>query len=70
MKIIIARHAEPDYIHDTITEKEKGGGAARKTAFTNQNRRDLCIAPWPRKRHGGKYFAGNRHAGAGTGLAA
>lgn len=53
MRILIVRHGDPDYEIDSLTEK--GWGEARASGGASgfgENRRLLCITPWPGEGHG------------------
>ena len=45
MKIIIARHAEPDYIHDTITEKGKKEAALLAKRLSQIKIDEIYVSP-------------------------
>lgn len=55
MKIIIARHAEPDYIHDTITEKGKKEAALLAKRLSQIKIDEIYVSPLGRAKDTAAY---------------
>ena len=56
MRILMIRHGDPDYEHDSLTETgEKRGGAAGGDRRRPASGRLLCLASWPGKEDGVLY---------------
>lgn len=55
MKLIIARHAEPDYEHDTITEKGKREAQLLAQRLTEVNADEIYVSPLGRAKDTAAY---------------
>ena len=55
MRILLIRHAEPDYLHDSITEKGRREALLLSERISRYNIRDFFVSPLGRARDTASY---------------
>ena len=68
MRILLIRHAEPDYINDSITEKGKREARLLSDRIARYNIRDFYVSPLGRARDTAEYTLQNEKQKSSAGF--